>query len=311
MDEHGLFNFALCDVESTIDTSEGYRIKVRIPGSDDPNTPIEKLPYCFPLLPKHLLVRPKNGEKVFVFFQKPNTKDTLRLFVGPIVLQDYMLDNSPGSTKDGKTLMTANSISAPDVQDNGDTTQQKLMGPFEAPSMNPENIGTLPTENAIVLRGRGNTDIVFKPDETQIRCGFKANPYDSVVKNRLKFNPVDLGYIQLKYKPAKDGKGEDYKSCINIIADRVNILSHDSSSPTLKLGDNEALISDDTMKEVYSKAHQLPYGDELVAFLKEFVRVFNEHTHPFHMEPPCLNEANTKALSINFDDLLSKTIRIN
>ena len=60
------YNFALCDVvwDASDDKSEGYRIKVRIPGTDDPNTKTEDLPYCFPLLPKLLLINPKHWSSV-------------------------------------------------------------------------------------------------------------------------------------------------------------------------------------------------------------------------------------------------------
>lgn len=305
------YNFALCDVvwDTSDDKSEGYRIKVRIPGTDDPNTKTEDLPYCFPLLPKLLLINPKRGEKVLVFFQK-HSPQSFRTFIGPIMMQDYMLNYAPGSTSDGRTMFTANDLSHPDILKEGDKTSEKLMGPFEAPSRNPNNQGTIPPNNAIVLRGRANTDIILKEDETQIRCGYKVNPYEQDTKLKLNYNSVDPGYIQLKYKKSKDQKNEEFKSSINIVADRINLLSYDSPSYIEKLGEKE-LVDDKRLEEIFQKAHPLPYGDELVAFLKEFVRVFKEHSHPFHQEPPCLNTANEDAISGDLNNMLSKSIRIN
>jgi hypothetical protein len=313
------YNFALCDVISVEDPCEGNRIKVSIPGVD--NNELDKLPFCFPLLPKHLLIRPKVGEKVLVLFQKDNTRHSLMFYIGPIVMQDYMLDFAPGKvTNAGRAVISTDRISRPELDEKG--SKNKLMGPEEAPSRNPDNIGAIPKPQKnsdsdypdVILRGRGNSDIVLKDDEVQIRCGFKKNPHDVKLKERLKFNPVDLGYIQMKYKPEKDGKGQEIKSSINIVADRINLISHDSTSPALgasDLGDPEKLISDEAMEKIYQKAHPLPYGDDLVEFLKEFVRVFNEHSHPYHMMPPRLSSANVSAISGNLDNMLSKTIRIN
>lgn len=310
-DIHNDYNFALCDVvwDASDDKSEGYRIKVRIPGTDDPNTKTEDLPYCFPIMPKLLLMNPKKGEKVFVFFQK-HSPFSFRTFIGPIMMQDYMLNYAPGSAPDGRTMFTANDLSHPDLLREGDRTSEKLMGPFEAPSRNPENQGTIPPLNSIVLRGRANTDIILKDDETQIRCGYKVNPYEKDTKLKLRYNSVDPGYIQLRYKKSKDEKGNEFKSSVNIVADRINLLSYDSPSYIEKLGEKD-LVDDKRLEEVFKKAHPLPYGDELVAFLKDFVRVFREHSHPFHQEPPCLSTANTDAISVNLDDILSKSIRIN
>lgn len=303
-----LTNFALCDVLSVDDESEGRRIKVRIPSSSDNEKTIDELPYCFPLLPKLIGVNPKVGEKVFVFFQSPNSKESFRLFVGPIIMQDYMTNYAPGSTtsiknanirgREKTTLMTPSLLS------------KKGMGPFEAPSRNTKNDGSIPKRENVVIKGRANTDIVLKDSETQIRCGFIKSPYATDVKTKLNYNPVDSGYIQLKYKNSKDNDDNEFNSCVNIVADRINLLSYDSKSYIDNLGGKD-LVGDEQMKMIFERAHALPYGDELVAFLKDFIRVFQEHTHPYHQMPPCLNSANTEALSVNLDDMLSKSIRIN
>lgn len=313
------YTFALCDVVSVYDSSEGYRIKVRIPGTTEMDKPVEDLPYCFPLLPKLILVNPKVGEKVMVFFQKPNSKESLRLFIGPIIMQDYMINYAPGSTSDGRNIIDVNTLSTPDKDINpvkriGPTNydnEKHLMGPFPAPSRNHDNEGTIPPRDSIVIRGRANTDIVLNENETQIRCGFQVNPFEKDYRLKLNYNPTDLGYIQLKYKAAQDEKGNEYKSRINIVADRINLLSHDSGNPALTLGTKDELITDATMEEILNKAHPIPYGDELIAFLKDFVRVFMNHTHPFHQKPPALYEADRNALSVDLDKMLSQSIRIN
>lgn len=301
-----LMNFALCDVLDVKDDCEGLRIKVAIPGTTDMDGTIDDLPFCFPALPKMLNINPKVGEKVIVWFQNPQTPGSLRLFLGPVVVQDYMLSYAPGSVGD-KSIVTQTILSN---VDSPDASGDDFPGYYEAPSRNSENEGTLLPREAIALRGRKNNDIILKENETQIRCGFLRYPNDTDSKLKLNYNPVDLGYIQLKYKDSKDEKDNDYKSSINIVADRVNILSHDSGT-YFSLGEKNNLITDDEMSKILQQAHALPYGDVLIAFLKEFVRVFKEHSHPFHQEPPCLSETNEKAISKDLDEMLSKSIKIN
>jgi hypothetical protein len=67
------------------------------------------------------------------------------------------------------------------------------------------------------------------------------------------------------------------------------------------------------MVKVFQNAHQLPYGDELIAFIKEFIRIFLNHTHPFPMDKPCLTEPDLEKLTTksHLDEMLSNSIRIN
>jgi hypothetical protein len=70
-------------------------------------------------------------------------------------------------------------------------------------------------------------------------------------------------------------------------------------------------LSDDEMEKILKQAHELPYGDVLVSFLKKFVDVFNRHTHPYSGLPPTLNIADVQTLDPNWDNMLSKSVRIN
>jgi hypothetical protein len=110
----------------------------------------------------------------------------------------------------------------------------------------------------------------------------------------------------------KDHKNNDFSSLINIVADRINLLSHDSRS-YFNLTDPEKLITEEEMVKVFQNAHQLPYGDELIAFIKEFIRIFLNHTHPFPMDKPCLTEPDLEKLTTksHLDEMLSNSIRIN
>ncbi len=281
-----------CRVLSVIDDSEGLRIKVRIPYLDDRNTPISELPYVFPLLPKMVHVNPKNNELVLVILQDIGSGQSQRYFIGPVISQPQKMDFDAYDYS-AQSLLKGNQIAKP----------------LPAPSLNPDNNGTLPDRDDVALQGRGNTDIILKPQETRIRCGFKQNPF-ATKEDCLKFNKEDLGYIQMKYKRMKDNKNENFSSLINIVADRINLLSHDSRT-SFNLTDPESLITEDTVKKILENAHPLPYGDELINFLKQLVQVIRTHTHPFSMDPPCFKEQEEKILSTDLEKMLSTSIRIN
>jgi len=294
-------NIYFCKVESVFDVNEGLRIKVRIPTVDptEAEDPLfERVPYVFPLLPKHLHINPRVGEMVLVILQNPNAPGSNRFFVGPIISQQYMLDYDPYDYS-ARVLLDGTQIGSA----------------LPVPSMNPLNEGTIPDRNDIVLQGRQNTEVVLKPNELRLRCGFKSSPASHDPEERLIFNKISPAYIQMKYgtfsnNSTKSGKSDIFHSEINVVADRINLLSHDSKRH-FNLNDRENLISEDELTKIYENAHLLPYGDVLVEFLKQFVRVFKSHTHPFSMLTPALNAVDTKTLDPNWDDMLSHTIRIN
>ena len=288
-------NLYFCRVESVFDENDGLRIKVRIPAIDptakqDPY--LDQIPYVFPLLPKHLHVNPRIGEMVLVILQDPKAPRGNRFFIGPVISQQYMLNYDPfdysaqvllGGTQIGKAL--------------------------PIPSMNPENEGSVPHRDDIVIQGRQNTEVALKPSELRLRCGFKVCPEDKDPENRLLANTVDPAYIQMKYGNYKDGEAP-FSSEINVVADRINLLSH-SSKRHFNLNDRQNLITQEELEKIYKTAHVLPYGDVLVEFMKQFVRIFSTHTHPFPMFPPALNSVDTKTLDPDWNDMLSNTIRIN
>jgi hypothetical protein len=65
------------------------RIKVRIKGGTglggDDGVLDNKLPWCFPLMPKHFSVQPKNNETVLILTFSRDKQHTDRLYIGPII----------------------------------------------------------------------------------------------------------------------------------------------------------------------------------------------------------------------------------
>ena len=74
--------------------------------------------------------------------------------------------------------------------------------------------------------------------------------------------------------------------------------------------DRDDLISDDAMKEIIEKAHQLPYGDILIEFLETFRNAFTTHVHPYPGLPPCVTDEVINTTTYNLNDMLCKNVRI-
>lgn len=277
--------FRECAVVSVDDENACLRIKVRLQPEDN-NTAVEDLPYCFPLLPKHFQVNPKVGEMVLVITSRMGVSQSRRWFIGPIISQQYMLREDPF-------------ISA--------TTGYFSLLP--RPELNPENEGSYPDREDVAVQGRKNADLILKENEVRLRCGFQKEP-NGLSQNSLLFNKEDLSYIQMKYKRMKDHKGKTFNSAINIVADRINLLSHDSTTP-FTLNDTKELITEKELKKILEKAHPLIYGDELVNFLTQLIEVIRTHTHPFAMDPPCFTTPQTKVLDTDLDAMLSQSIKCN
>lgn len=272
---------------------DGYdcmRIKVRLGGLDGTKTD-EELPYCFPLLPKLMHITPKVGECVVVILEKNGAGDSNRFFIGPILSQPYFYEHELYD------LTAMNGL------------QDAKVNMVQHPEKDPDNNGTLPDYDDVAIIGRENTDIVLKPEELRLRCGYKENP-NGPVESRLHFNKIDPAYIQMRYKKMTDSNNREVNSVINVVADRINLLSRDSKNP-FSLTDQQDLITDDELQKILQQAHPLPFGDELMNFLKKLINIFRTHTHPYSMLPPSLTQPDVETLATNLDDMLSKAVRIN
>ena len=95
-----------------------------------------------------------------------------------------------------------------------------------------------------------------------------------------------------------------------MVADEINLISNNSNT-YFETTNQDDLITDKTMDEIIKKAHQLPYGDILVDFLKLFREAFLKHTHNFPTMPTCPDNNVVNLAQYNMDEILSKHIRIN
>lgn len=284
---------AISKVLITEDKMGGGRIKVRIDPYDVIYPTDQDLPFCFPLLPKLVHVYPKVGESVLVIWQNPEEKSGQRFYIGPVISQDYALDYSPFATA-AKSLFEG----------------RPLYPALINPKRDADNNGTIPDLEDVAIRGRSNCDIILKPSDLRLRCGFLEKTDGVLAEDKLHYNNK-LAYIQMKYREKmKDAQNKDFSSFINIVAEKINLLSHASKTP-FTLGDRTELTSEDEMRNILENAHPLPYGDDLVFFLKKFIEVFRNHTHPHVMKEPTFNDKDKEVLNTNLENYLSESIRIN
>lgn len=293
MKEGGII-LKICQVYDTYDETDGERIKVRLSPEDD-KVSDDRIPYVYPLLPKLLHIKPKMGEYVLVILTEASNGYSNRYYIGPIISQPQFMDDETYGYR--ALSLYPNSVKVPDV----------------APSTNPDSDGTLAREKDVAIYGRKKNDIIISDDDIKIRSGSRM--FDNNAKGRLVYNRLDPAFIQLKHTDSKNpipGDEENtYRSTATIVADKINLISHQSNTPFRTTEGKHDLITDDEMQKILEKAHQLPYGDILVDFLKQFVHTFAVHTHPYPGLAPCGTSEFIETTTYDLDKILSESVRIN
>lgn len=284
-------------VVSTDDEAGGGRIKVRLGNKYDGSRSDRDLPYCSPLLPKLIHVVPKPGEHVFVMTQKIESGDSSRFYIGPTLSQPYYYSDESAATATGLIYSSPVRTVQPD------------------PALDPRNAGTMPPADSVGIIGRKNADLALMDNEVRIRCGYMGHP-DADVSSRLHASDGGFAFIQMKWKEVAERGTDAPASSVNVMADRINLLSRHSDRIYADKGTGDPittknLVTDGVMESIIEEAHVLPYGDVLADFLRRFVSVFASHTHPFPMLPPSLDDAGKEVVSQDFDAMLSKAVRIS
>ena len=294
-------------VELTEDTSDGLRIKIRI--SQDGDKPLSEIPYSFPLLPKTFQSVPKVGEGAFVITTMSDNKQSQRYYLGPIISQPQF---------QGKCDYSYGRGNATSLLDGGS------IEPLEKISNYKETFGAFPNIEDVAVVGRGSQDIILKSsgknsNELDIRCGIRKETIYGNAKNGksmigdVAFNNLDPAYIQLKYKKAITNKEEqEANSVINMVADKINIISNKDSNK-FNLTDPNQLIQESELDDIMSKLHQIPHGDTLIKLLRTMINAILSHVHPYAGMPPTVaGYVKESAEWIGkLDTILSKHVRIS
>lgn len=238
---------------------------------------------CAPLLPKHLGVIPKINQGVFVLsatHKKSLSNDQIinGYWVGPLISQLDKLEDEDAES--AKSLLPEGATKTGKDIDNI-----------------PKAKGLYPNNDDISLQGRGSGDLILKEKQTVLRIAKFKND------NRLKFNDNTLGYLQLK-------DNEDNSSTINVVANKINLISHNGAH-TYNLTDREELINSDTQKEVEELSQSIVYGEKLVQFLSLIQQYVLTHVHPYHGMASDPGQTKLDVLNFELESILNKNIKTN
>lgn len=278
-------------VKESYDPTNSGRIKVRVPG-DDLKIPDEELKWSFPLLPKMLHIRPKVGETVMIITRVFDNNRSDRFYIGPVIAQPQFMYEE---TDENSAL-------------------RSLHGSQLGPDINIEQyadvVGTLPEDDDIAFLGRKDSDIILKDNDVRIRCGVKKT--DEFDKTEFAFNSVHPAFMKMKHYVGKEKLKCGAESVVNIVADKINLIGSDSREK-YSFTDTKELISDEEVDRFVEEAHQLPFGDKLIEFLRIFITAFQSHTHPWVGAgmTPCKDITYKALADYNLESILSTTIRIN
>lgn len=311
MDSEGEVVVKLGQVESTFDDSFGLRIKARI--EEDGNLNTAELPDAFPLLPKMFQVIPKVGEGVLIFTTKTGNKKSQRYYIGPVISQPQYYNNCEYQYGRGPAMSLLSGATIGPLENINNYEETKGAFPNAYPSKRDDDVAMV---------GRTSQDVIFRhngdkaTDEVDIRCGIREQSplskedKSSMIGNII-FNSIDPAYIQLKYgKGLMHGNEKDGNSVINLVADKINIISNKDDN-AFKLTDSDELIPKEELTEVMDKLHQLPHGDTLLKFLNLFKTAFLTHSHNYAQLPPTY-AGNVRSMDeYPMQDILSKHVRIS
>lgn len=297
------------EVENTYSVDGYDALRVRAELLQDKPKDTNDIPWAFPLLPKVFQSIPKVGEAVFVFVDDDGDKNiTQRYFLGPIISQPQY--NTYCQKEDATTLLQTHDRNPIGRISNVDATR-----------------GSFPVSSDVAVVGRGKEDIILRynddsdASEIDLRAGIRCEPINS--KNpdlfgNIIFNDIDPAYIQLKYKQglvAADGEDDktSANSVINMVANRINIMSNKDDNIAHNLGDKGSMISESDMNTIMDSLHQVPMGDKLVELLKIMKGCIMHHVHPWAGMEQCGDWAGfiNKLEGYDIDSILSEYVRIS
>jgi hypothetical protein len=276
-------NFYIGEVVDNTDEYDGHRIRVVIPGIDDPNGRLQDLPYCFPLLPRHLNILPKVGESVRVIPEDPDKPFDNRAYIGPIISQPHRIKKELD-----KTTARTGMVGKLGAYETAPSKVLDATGLFPSPNKNDifnnEDIGLL---------GRDNADLIIKENELVLRVG------KHVVGNILKRNLQNPGILNFKFK--EDGT----RTSFNVVADYFNFMAISGTPrPSINLTEKD-------VDEFIELAHPAVFGDFLRDFLKVSVKFMLNHSHNGNNISATSNDTYKQLASFDLESILSKHFRIN
>jgi hypothetical protein len=256
-------------VESIEDPQGLGRIKVRISGTalrggdgNNPEaTPVDKLPWCIPLVPKFFTSVPKRGEAVLILTTANDKKYQDRYYIGPLISQLTSLEKDPITT--ALSILEAGAPGGKNV---------KIIQPIK---------GIFPKEDDIAIQGRNNSDVLLRKNEVLIRAG-KITKTDATNENPygIKFNESTQGFIQIRYDvPINPKNTSELGSVLNIVGTKINLISKNGAPSYSTLINPDDQISNTQILEIIKTAHPVPFGDVLLEYLILIKNALLNHVH--------------------------------
>lgn len=285
--------------EYSLGNASADRVRAQIDIDTKEENKKKQVPWAFPLLPKTFHSVPKKGEAVLVIADAVNEFDTgQRYYIGPLISQPQYQDFC--SSENATTLLQMSTRTPLPAFGSGD------------------NVGAFPESEDVAVVGRGLEDVILKYDkdskssEVDLRAGIRGS--SGVAVGNIIFNGADPAYIQLKYKQGMaTGEQHEANSMINMVANRINIMSNKDTTIEHDIKDPNTLVKESEIDSVMDRLHQVPLGDVLVKLLEIMKGAILHHVHPFHgMEqvgdkPGYIDQL--KNFTIN--DILSEYVRIS
>jgi hypothetical protein len=268
------------------------RIKVRInpidndvlPENQDKDPNDGGLPWCEPILPKYVNIVPKVGDLVKIITFDYRNKKIRRIYIGPEVVQQTPVDFKTSEYNVSKIKIENSSYTTA-----WSTNGEALDGSWKI----------YPDLDDISFLGRENTDIILRDksfyNEIVLRTGKidassiteeNVNGISSYRLNRKNPSYISLNYTKVGSLP--DSIKNDIKNLnlqkdrthINIVSDKINLISHEGSS---KKGKSPTIIKGDDivtqLKTENEKLHPLVYGDMFWEFLNVLRPYVEGHIH--------------------------------
>lgn len=292
------------EVENVYSKDNANGLRVRALFFDETPRVSSDVPWAFPLMPKTFQSVPKVGEAVLILSDESENNQAQRYYIGPIIAQPQYNDLSP--YKYATSLI-----------------QASMTNPLETINKFDETRGSFPNVGDVAVVGRGNEDVILKYDQkagkssVDIRAGIRgkadSNNNPNLIGNII-FNNVDPAYIQLKYKSGiATGEKKSANSVINIVADRINIMSNKDESVSHNLHEKDTLVNESKMNEIMDNLHQVAMGDKLVELLKIMKGAIMHHVHPWAGMEQCGDWPGfiKKLDKYDIDSILSEYVRIS
>ena len=104
--------------------------------------------------------------------------------------------------------------------------------------------------------------------------------------------------------------GNSNGGVINVVANKINLISHDGGHG-FKLTDINEMITDKEQEKINKDAQSIVFGEKLVDFLKLLKNYVGTHVHPYHGMPSVDETSKLQLLNYDLDQLLNKNIRTN